>query len=380
MNIHIDPAAPGDHGDYTVDVNKPKSNGDGRHAGDDPRAMLISAARKLVYFEDFNKVIQLDWLIKDVLAKGHNSHVFGPPGSGKSGLLGSAAVHLGAGSAKWHGFKIPKKYASVYFAFERGTLTQKRIWAEAERDGLGEPLVTVCPGIIDLLDPKCVTEIVGTLLAAEDRFGTEVGLGIFDTFNKGISAGGGDENQAKDQNRAWGHLRQVHEMMEQYHPVNLCGIGHTGKDETRGSRGSNAGQGDNDVEFQISKDGDIKAVAINKANELPEGPLMRFRMEPYDTGLKDQDGDKIEVWIPGSEMIAAPKIEKAGPKLTKNQQTMYSILRDAGQGGLTSEQWNEKLREVDIGVKRKADIYDNRASLLGKHMIREFNGRWTANL
>jgi hypothetical protein len=289
-------------------------------------------------------------------------------------------VHLGAGSTDWHGFKIPSKRASVYFPFERADLVQKRIWAEAERDGLGEIPVAVCPGIINLMDPKCVTEIVGTMLAAEDKFGIEMGLGIFDTLNKGISAGGGDENQAKDQNRAWGHLRQVHDLMQRYHSVHLIGVGHTGKDESRGSRGSNAGTGDNDVEFQISKDGDIKAVAINKANELPEGPLMRFHMEPYDTGLKDQDGDRIEVWIPGRETIAAPKIDKAGPKLTKNQQTMYSILRDAGTGGLTAEQWNEKLRDVDIGVKRKADIYDNRASLLGKHLVREFNGRWTACL
>jgi len=103
-------------------------------------------------------------------------------------------------------------------------------------------------------------------------------------------------------------------------------------------------------------------------------------MEPYDTGLKDQDGDRIEVWIPGRETIAARKIDKAGPKLTKNQQTMYSILRDAGQGGLSAEQWNAKCREVGVGDKRKADIYDNRASLRDKHMVREFNGIWRANI
>jgi AAA domain len=347
---------------------------------DDARAELISAARRLVYFEDFNKVVELDWLIKGVLAKGHNTNTFGPPGSGKSGLLGSAAVHIGAGSPEWHGFKIPKKCGSVYFAFERAPLVEKRIWAEAQRDGLGEVPVTVCPGIINLLDPKCVREIVGTILAAEDKFGLEVGLAIFDTVNKGIADGGGDENQAKDQNRAWGNLRRVHELMERYHPLHVAGIGHTGKDESRGSRGSNAGQGDNDVEFQISKDGDIKAVAINKANELPEGPLMRFRMEPFDTGLKDQDGDAIEVWIPGAQTVAAPTAGKAGPKLTKNQQTMYSILHDAGSGGLTAEQWNEKLRDVGIGTKRKADIYDNRASLLGKHLVREFNGIWRVSI
>jgi Fe2+ or Zn2+ uptake regulation protein len=74
-----------------------------------------------------------------------------------------------------------------------------------------------------------------------------------------------------------------------------------------------------------------------------------------------------------------PKIIEAGPKLTKNQQTMYSILRDAGPGGLTADQWNERLREVGIGTKRKADIYDARAGLKAKNLVREFNGRWNAS-
>jgi hypothetical protein len=59
---------------------------------------------------------------------------------------------------------------------------------------------------------------------------------------------------------------------------------------------------------------------------------------------------------------------------------MYSILRDAGQGGLTADQWNDRLREVGIGVNRKADIYDNRRGLQSKGLVREFNGRWTASL
>jgi hypothetical protein len=59
---------------------------------------------------------------------------------------------------------------------------------------------------------------------------------------------------------------------------------------------------------------------------------------------------------------------------------MYSILQDAGQGGLTADQWNDRLREVGIGVNRKADIYDNRRSLQSKGLVREFNGRWTASL
>ena len=361
-----------EHADCRVEHFPPKPNG----KGEDARAKFISAARNLVYFDDFDKVIALDWLIKDVLAKGHNSHIFGPPGSAKSSLAGSVAVHLGAGSPDWHGFKISQKCASVYFAFERANLVEKRIWAECQRDGFDQVPVAVCPGIINLMDPKCVNEIVGTFLAAEDKFGTEVGLGIFDTFNKGISAGGGDEYVAKDQNIAWGHLRRVHEQMARWHSIHLTGVGHTGKDESRGARGSNAAQGDNDVEFQISKDGDIKDVAINKANELPEGPLLRFKLEPYDTGLEDADGDNIQVWIKAKGTIGQPAAKTGNDSLRGNYKTMFSILHAAGQRGLTLEEWNEQTRAAGIGVARKATLVDIRLALKSKGLVMETMNGW----
>jgi AAA domain len=178
-----------------------------------------AAARPLSYFDDFDKVIKLDWVLKNLLAKGHTSYLFGPPGGGKSALYGSAATFLGAGAKEWHGFKIRNKAASVFFAMERHDLVKKRIWAECQREGFGNVPVAVCPGIINLMDPRCVEEIVGTMLAAEDQFGISVEVAVLDTFGKGIAAGNGEENSAKDQNRAWGHLRQVHEIMSRWHTI-----------------------------------------------------------------------------------------------------------------------------------------------------------------
>ena len=136
----------------------------------------LAAARQLVYYPDFGKVVKLDWIIKGILAKGHNSYLFGPPGGGKSALYGSAATYLAAARKSWHGFKIRKQYAGVIFAMERADLVRKRIWAECQREQLDNVPVAVCAGLINLMNPKCVNEIVGTILHAEDQFGMEVGL------------------------------------------------------------------------------------------------------------------------------------------------------------------------------------------------------------
>ena len=78
--------------------------------------------------------------------------------------------------------------------------------------------------------------LLALFCARKTKFLMEVGLAILYTFNKAVAAGGGDENTARDQNRAWGHLRQVHEALPRRHPIHIGAIGHTGKDETRGAR------------------------------------------------------------------------------------------------------------------------------------------------
>jgi hypothetical protein len=342
---------------------------------DDKKAHYIQFARPIVHYEEFGKQIKIDYLIRDVYALGHTSNTFGPPGGGKSALLSSAAVHIGASADKWLDFPVKRRAASVIFALERGLLTQKRIWAESQREQFGKVPVVVSPGMINLTDPTCVDMIMGTILKTEDDLGLPVEFIVIDTMAKGIAAAGGDEDRARDQNRVYGHFRDVHDQMANWHPIHIATIGHTGKDETRGQRGSNAAEGDNDVQFQLAQNGEIRNVSIFKANEMPEGDLLRFQMTPYISGEVDEDGRPVEIWIAGKcRQQEAPK--PGGVTLTQNQQTMYRILFDAGLQGLSTLEWNDKSREVGIGTRRPATLYDIQCSLTDKKLVREYGGRW----
>ena len=100
--------------------------------------------------------------------------------------------------------------------------------------------------------------MVDTIRTAETHFGCPVGMIVIDTFNKGIAVGGGDEDKAKDQNITAANLRRVHELTD----VHIALVGHTGKDESRGARGSNAHLGDVDMMVQIAVDGEIRTATI----------------------------------------------------------------------------------------------------------------------
>ena len=190
----------------------------------------------LDYYENFGKAVAKKAIIKGVIYKGERSSWIGPPGSGKSALLANVATHSADGP-DWRGYRSKERVGVVYFALERSNLAKRRLMAHGLQTGKLNLPIAVAGGIINLLNSSCVPTIIDTIRTAEAHFGCPVGLIIIDTFNKGIAVGGGDEDKAKDQNIAAANLQQVQDVLTDVH---IALIAHTGKDESRGARGSNA--------------------------------------------------------------------------------------------------------------------------------------------
>lgn len=122
---------------------------------------------------------------------------------------------------------------------------------------------------------------------------------------KGIAIGGGDENSAKDQGRCLAHLQMLRDETGCHTAI----IHHTGKDVKKGARGSNAQIGDVDVEFTISGDGEVRIVRVTKANDQPEGEVLRFTITSKMLSV-DDDGDAITVGILADEEMAADQRQR----------------------------------------------------------------------
>jgi len=117
--------------------------------------------------------------------------------------MGSAAIAVASG-ADWFGKRNKEACTVVIFALERADFVQRRIEAHAARAGPKDLPIVIVSATIDLMRVETVAKVVATF--GRWRLTTaSVGLVIFDNFAKLIAAGGGDENQAKDQR---GGLRQ----------------------------------------------------------------------------------------------------------------------------------------------------------------------------
>jgi len=162
-----------------------------------------------------------------------------------------------------------------------------------------------------------------TIREAEAAVGVPIGLVIIDTFAKLIAAGGGDENSAKDQGLVFANVQRVKNATD----THVALIGHTGKDESKGSRGSNAILGDVDVMVTISGDGEIRTATVAKANDAPEGPLFSFKSEVHEFG-HDEDGDPITVNVVSSEEVSGRSASR-GSRWPKGLKMVHEVITGA---------------------------------------------------
>jgi RecA-family ATPase len=254
-----------------------KANGEGRKGKGDPPPEPIA----LTFFNELAQPTPKPWLIKNVIARGETSSWIAPPGKGKSALLTDIGVHLASGT-DWRGYRTKDRAGVIYFALERADLVKRRLIAHKLRDDLPVLPIAVAGQVIDLMNKCCVDIIVDAIDHAEQHFGCGADLAIFDTNSKAIAAGGGDESTARDQNIALANVRRI---LDKKAAVHIAGIGHTGKDETRGERGSNARLADVDLMVQIQGEA-AKSAIVKKANDQPEGPLTTFRLDPFEFGIR----------------------------------------------------------------------------------------------
>ncbi|NOJ43018.1 AAA family ATPase [Bradyrhizobium australiense] len=325
--------------------------------------VIATKALELTYFDECGAYANKQWILKGIIARGETSAWIAPPGAGKSALLTEIAVHCAA-HIDWRGHRAKVECGVVVLALERGDLFKRRLRVYHQRDELAGLPIAVADAIIDLLNPSCVEIIVSTVRAAEQQFGREVGLIILDTYAKGIAASGGDEDKARDQNRAAANLRNIHAQLN----VHIALVGHTGKDENRGARGSNAHVGDVDVMVQISGE-TIKVAQVIKGNDQPERAVAKFKLEPFELG-RDEDGEPITTAIVttefADELTSASAADSGKKKPTLKPipraalRALHECIADgaasrpvdehvpAGVTGVTMKVWRSRLEKLSI--------------------------------
>ena len=294
-------------------------------------------------------------LVKGLIPRVGIVAVWGPPKCGKSFWAFDLAMHSALG---WE-YRNRRVIAGtvVYCAFEGAEGFKARAAAFRRHHNVApdaEVPFFLMPTRLDL-----VKDHMGLIASIQGQSETPV-LVVLDTLNRSLR---GSESSDEDMTAYLNAADAIREAFE----CAVIIVHHCGVDGTR-PRGHTSLTGTVDTQLAVKRDvADNVLVTVEHMKDGPEGDMIASRLERVGLG-SDDDGDPIT-----SCVIVPVEISKTraaeGPRLTKNQQTMFSILHDGGC--LTKEQWNERARDAGLGTSRKADLHDLRTALLHKQLVYE---------
>lgn len=219
------------------------------------------------------------WLVPGVLTEGSLAAIYGAPESGKSFLAVDMSMAI-AGGIDWHGRQV-EHGGVLYIAAEGAPGLGKRFRAwKVDRCAQGRRFD------LHLMrdDLNLAAEKDGGVRAFVQAVTDELGplrLIVIDTLNQ--TAAGADENSAKDMGRYIASMK----LLRNATGAAVVVVHHSGKDLSKGMRGSTAllGAMDTTVEVERASDGHSIKVTVKKQKDAEREPPMRFNMEKVGDSL-----------------------------------------------------------------------------------------------
>jgi hypothetical protein len=285
--------------------------------------------------EGYRQTPRRGMVIKGLMGSGELSVTYGPPKSGKSFLMTSAALAVAEGAESWHGHRIKRPGKVLYLVMEGAGGFPNRLQAWSETTGRPVPdNFAWSPARLQFLaeqghgsaSDKVIAEDVQRIKelveALNDEGGEPVVLIVIDTAARAMS--GGDENSVQDMQRFVDQCAVLQDLPSRPH-VNIVHHENAGGTKPRGSTAL-IGAGDTFIRVERGERG--RAWSIMWAKDDGEGARRGFDLQVVSLG-EDEDGDELASCVV-VEVDAPPSTAKEdGPNLTSKQKTVLQCLATA---------------------------------------------------
>ena len=308
---------------------------------------------RALFWPDLEKLPRPEYLVKGVLDAGCLSEIFGPTGCGKSFLATDLGLHIAAGR-DWYGRKV-RQAGVLYVNAEGGAAIVNRLDAFRRHHGIdlaGIPFAVVIEPTT-LLDPAGVNQVIADAARVP-------GLGLVEIDTAARVMPGGDEGAESMSSfvAACDRIRAVTGAA-----VNV--IHHTGKDTSKGSRGSTVLPFGADTVIEVTRDAttNIASARLNKQRDGAIGPLLNFTLKVIEVGV-DVDGDTITSCV--IEYTDRKPAKTTTPTQRRAMEVLHNVLIDQGKPAPDANHYPAGARVADVTVWReclfKAGVLDKDAS------------------
>lgn len=257
------------------------------------------------------------WLIKNFMPKATLGVLYGESGSGKSFLAYDLCAAIARGIDEWCGKRVKQGRVLIVVAEgEQGF--RQRIQAYCHQQGINPgdfEVDYISEFIPNLLQPADITDLIKEVKEREPY-----DLIVMDTFAQVMS--GADENSSKD---VGGALAQCKRLSKATGAMVLL-VHHSGKDAGKGARGWSGLRAAADVEIEITRKENDRAIKVTKLKDGQDGSQMGFKLHTVVLG-EDQDGDDITSCIVEFGEVSAKLKNDKGIK-GKNKRLAFDKAHD----------------------------------------------------
>lgn len=203
-----------------------------------------------------------------------------------------------------------------------------------------------------------------------------------------------DESSSKEMGEMLGKARGLARAVD----GNVCLIHHTGKDPSRGGRGSSAQRAEFDYQFEAEKSGETIIWTSSKERDEKDRQSLRFKLKIYPDVVKDEDGELQSscVAIPETELedeerktlYSAKTKSKSGRKsdgFKIAKDIFYQTIHEYGkEGRLAESKFREAFfakfpvdsEEADKAKEAKRKAYKRQLQALVAERVVEQDGEW----
>ena len=217
-----------------------------------------------------------EWIVHGLIPDKSLVVPFGPPKSGKTFIVLSFCLHVAAGKP-WFGHPV-RQGAVVYIAGEGTSGLSLRLKAMRAKYEIGiDAPLWVVPRAVNFRLEGEVQALVALVKATVGD--VPVRLVIIDTLARAMP--GADENSAQEVGLVIAGCDEVRDALG----CTTVPIHHSGKDATRGARGTSALRGAWDTALEITASGKRVTMLVADQKEAESGQRLVFRMEQVAVGI-----------------------------------------------------------------------------------------------
>lgn len=253
-----------------------------------------------------------NWIIKGVVPRAGLAVIYGASSSGKTFFTLDMVGAIARG-AEWRGVHA-KKGRVLYVVAEGAGGFRNRLQAYCDFHGVDPASLDI--GFLrespNLLAKDDIREFMKEVIA----YG-KVDLIVIDTYARAMA--GGNENDAKDVGQAVAHCDVIHRKTGAL----VVLVHHSGKDASKGARGSGALRAAADLEIEVVQTREYRAATITKQKDGADGAEYVFKLANVILG-QDEDDETITSCV--IEHRDGPVRSGAAKTLTPLQKQVLATL------------------------------------------------------